>query len=257
MYCLFSANWRHRFTLRFTLSFFMTEIKMCVIMSKETWYITFYLLCRNPRPETGGTSSRAGELLRGWQHLRRHWGPRGQLQAQHPRPQCGLRYKRSPLSFTYTYRSWFLSGVLFLRRSPIMFVCLFYLHFKQEIPLKSEISFKVATMQKWQHNMQMSNKKQIDNDSNKKITGIPPLCAGWVVTKLPNAFAHSFFNVCSHRLPGGVNLLMVSVNFSGLLWVIPVSWPIHWILICLNQYPKLTRQWCGWCAHKNPSHGDP
>lgn len=61
------------------------------------------LMCRNPRPETRGTPAGAGELLRGWQHLRRHRGPRGQLQAEHARPQRRLRYKSV---FILLYACW-------------------------------------------------------------------------------------------------------------------------------------------------------
>lgn len=49
----------------------MTEIKMCVLnVQRNLMHHLFYLMCRNPRPETRGTPAGAGELLWGWQHLR-------------------------------------------------------------------------------------------------------------------------------------------------------------------------------------------
>lgn len=104
---------------------FIKEGKECVLKSRETW--PFYLMCRDPRPETRGTPAGTGELLRGWQHLRRHRGPRGQLQAQHARPQRRLRYKSV---FILLYVGRFSHFIFFV-----------YLYFKQKDPQKAEIFY--------------------------------------------------------------------------------------------------------------------
>lgn len=104
---------------------FIKKGKECVLMSRETW--PFYLMCRDPRPETRGTPAGAGELLRGWQHLRRHRGPRGQLQAQHARPQRRLRYKS-------------VSILLYVGQFS-HFIFFVYLYFKHKDPQKAEIFY--------------------------------------------------------------------------------------------------------------------
>lgn len=76
---------------------------------KEKFYVVFFFFCRSPGPEAGGAAAGAWELLRRWQYLRWYRGQRGQLETQHSRPQCCLRYKYTysispptPLSHTTT-----------------------------------------------------------------------------------------------------------------------------------------------------------
>lgn len=63
-----------------------------------SFVFSFGSVRRSPGPETGGASAGAGELLGGWQYLRWHRGQRGQLETQHTRPQCCLRYKSDQVS---------------------------------------------------------------------------------------------------------------------------------------------------------------
>lgn len=113
---------------------YQREKRVCSKVKRN--FKPFYLMCRNPRPETRGAPAGAGELLRGWQHLRRHRGPRGQLQAEHARPQRRLRYKPSPLCLL---GSCLKQLQLLLNRSHFIFFV--YLYFKQEDPQKAEIFY--------------------------------------------------------------------------------------------------------------------
>lgn len=109
----------------------------CGHFHKRDFFPCFFM-CRSRRPEAGGASAGAGELLWGRQHLRWHRGQRSQLETQYTGPQCRLRYKHLVLNLLY----W----LLFTMKDLILFLPHFVMFLYWNVVAKFRLDKTIHTL---------------------------------------------------------------------------------------------------------------